>query len=88
MKNILISFLLCFVIKTSAQNNSTITATQELPHWPFLLANLPTTQITSGVLLDKVVDYSNLTNFNTAENNISSNNNFVQALSELHRASD
>ena len=86
MKNLLISFILLFFSKASAQNNSTISATQELPNWPALLANLPTSQVTSGILLDRIVDYSNLTNFNTTENNISGNKHFVQAMSELHKA--
>jgi hypothetical protein len=71
-----------------AQNNSTIAATEEAPNWPVLVANLPTAQITSGVLLDKITDFSNLTNYNTAENNISSREHFTQGLSELYLASD
>ena len=86
MKNFIFTLLLCFIIKASAQNSSTVSATQELPNWPVLLANLPKGQITSGILLDKVVDYSNLKNFNTTENNISGNKHFIQALSILHKA--
>ena len=86
MKNTLITFLLCLAINVSAQNNSTISATQELPNWSVLLANIPTSQVTSGILLDKIVDYSNLTNFNTTENNISSHKNFVYTLYACYRA--
>ena len=88
MKNLLISFILLFFSKASAQNNSTISATQELPNWPALLANLPTGQITSGLLLDKVVDYSNLTNFNTTKNNLSGNKHFIQAMSDEDRTTN
>ena len=88
MKNFIISFLLCFIIKASAQNNSTISATQELPNWSVLLANLPTGQLTSGILLDKIVDYSNLTNFNTTENNLSGNKHFIQAISDEHKTTN
>jgi uncharacterized protein (DUF983 family) len=53
MKNFFITVLLIFVVgKITAQNSSTITATEELPNWLVMLANLPTVQITSGVLLD------------------------------------
>ena len=89
MKKFFITVLLIFAVgKITAQNSSTITAIEELPNWPVMLANLPTVQITSGVLLDKVSDFSNLTNFNTTENNISNNKHFIQALSELHQASN
>ncbi|GEM55422.1 hypothetical protein B0A58_00525 [Flavobacterium branchiophilum NBRC 15030 = ATCC 35035] len=89
MKKIFITVLLFFAVgKITAQNGSTITAIEEHPNWPVMLANLPTAQISSGILLDKVVDFSNLTNYNTTENNISNNKHFVQALSELHQASN
>jgi hypothetical protein len=53
MKKIFITVLLFFAVgKITAQNGSTITTTEELPNWPVMLANLPTFQITSGVLLD------------------------------------
>ena len=68
--------------------SSTIAITEVLPDWNLRLANLPITQITSGVLLDKVVDHSNLTNFNTTEKNLSDFGHFKQSLSELHKASN
>jgi hypothetical protein len=51
--------LLCCICCTAvfAQNSSSVSATEEVPNWPVMLANLPNTQVTSGVLLDKVVDY-------------------------------
>jgi hypothetical protein len=82
--------LLCYIYGTVlfAQNTSSVSAVEEAPNWPVMLANLPNTQITSGVLLDKVVDYANITNFNTVDKNLSDNNHFTQALSELYKASD
>jgi hypothetical protein len=82
--------LLCCIGSTLlfAQNTSSISTTEELPNWLVMLDNLNTTQITSGVLLDKITDFSNLTNYNTAENNISSRAHFTQGLSELYLASD
>jgi hypothetical protein len=56
MKNFFITVLLFFAVgKITAQNGSTITATEELPNWLVMLANLPTFQITSGVLIDKLI---------------------------------
>jgi hypothetical protein len=80
--------LLCCIGSTLlfAQNTRSISTIEEAPNWPVLLANLPTAQITSGVLLDKIADFSNLTNYNTTEKNFSASKNFIQALSELHNA--
>ena len=89
MKKIFISLIFCFAIsKTVAQDNPTIQATEEIPNWPVMLTNLNTTQITSGVLVDKVTTFSNLINYNTTESNLSGSEHFAQALSELYRASD
>ena len=53
MKKFLITIALFFAVgKITAQNGSTISTSEELPNWPAMLANLPTAQITSGVLLD------------------------------------
>ena len=72
MKKIFISLIFCFTIsKTVAQDNPTIQATEETPNWPVMLTNLNTTQITSGVLVDKVTTFSNLINYNTTESNLS-----------------
>ena len=49
-------------VNPPAQNPSTtLIATEEIPNWQTMLSNLPINQITSGVLLDKVVDYANKT---------------------------
>ena len=52
MKKIII--LLCCIYGTAlfAQNTSSVSAIEEVPNWPDMLANLPNTQVTSGVLLD------------------------------------
>ena len=71
----------------NAQNDMTAEATMQRPDWNNLLSNLNTAQITSGILIDKVVDFSKLQNFNIGTNNISDANHFAQSLSELYRAS-
>ena len=40
------------------------------PNWTLMLSNLNQSQITSGVLIDKVTDFSKLINFNIGTNNI------------------
>ena len=88
MKKIITLLACLFGTSLFAQNTSTINAVEEIPNWTAMLSNLPNSQVTSGVLLDKVVDYSNITNFNTIEKNVSDSNHFRQALSQLYKASD
>jgi Putative serine esterase (DUF676) len=89
MKNFFISLIVCFALsQMQAQNNATAQVIVETANWPATLANLNTTQITSGVLIDKVSDFSNLMNFNVGNTNLSDDTHFKQALSELYRASD
>jgi Putative serine esterase (DUF676) len=89
MKNFFISLIVCFgLVQIQAQNNATAQVTVETANWPATLANLNTAQITSGVLIDKVSDFSNLMNFNVGTTNLSDATHFKQALSELYRASD
>lgn len=89
MKKIFFSFLFCFQLTILfAQDNPTIQQTEQLPDWPVMLSNLDTSQITSGVLIDKVTTFANLINYNTTENNHSNSSHFNQALSELYRATD
>ena len=72
MKKNYFLLILCFIVfKTVAQNNPTMQATEELPNWPVLLSNLNTSQITSGVLVDKITTFSNLINYNTTDINLS-----------------
>jgi hypothetical protein len=89
MKKIFISLFFCFQLsQIVAQDNPTIQQTEVTPNWPIMLSNLNTSQITSGVLIDKVTTFANIINYNTIESNISNSKHFNQALSELYRASD
>lgn len=89
MKKIYILLAFCLLLShVKAQGNATIQQTENIPNWPVMLSNLDTSQITSGVLIDKVTTFANIINYNTTESNISSNQHFLQALSELYRASD
>ncbi|MBC7495524.1 MAG: hypothetical protein H7221_11000 [Flavobacterium sp.] len=87
MKKIFMILLCIFGTYANAQNNMTTEATLQRPDWNNLLSNLNQSQITSGILIDKVVDFSKLQNFNIGSNNISDANHFAQSLSELYRAS-
>lgn len=88
MKKIL-TVLLCFNgVLAIAQSNTAMQQVEEAPNWPFMLSTIGTTQITSGVLYDKVTSFSNFLTYNRTDNNVSSYEHFNQALSELYRASD
>lgn len=76
------------VIPPPQNSVSTLQITDVPYNWTNMLANLPISQITSGVLLNKITDFANLTNFNTTEKNLSDAQHFNQALSELYKASD
>ena len=71
MKKIFILLLCISGTFANAQNTVTAEATMQRPDWNNLLSNLNTAQITSGILIDKVVDFSKLQNFNIGTNNIS-----------------
>jgi hypothetical protein len=71
-----------------AQNGATTSVVTETANWPNTLSNLNTSQITSGVLIDKVSDFVNITTFNNNKNNLSSAEHFSQALTQLYKASD
>jgi hypothetical protein len=89
MKKIFITFIFCLQFANlMAQDNPTIQQTENLPNWPVMLSNLNTSQISSGVLIDKVTTFANIINYNSTEKNFSNGEHFTQALSELHRASD
>jgi hypothetical protein len=76
------------IIPPPQNSVSTLQVTDVPYNWANMLGNLPTSQITSGVLLNKITDFANLTNFNTTEKNLSDTQHFNQALSELYKASD
>ena len=89
MKKIFITLIFCLQLsQIVAQDNPTIQQTEVTPNWPVMLSNLNTSQITSGVLIDKVTTFANIINYNTIDSNISNSKHFNQALSELYRASD
>lgn len=58
------------------------------PDWPFMMSNLNNSQITSGILYNKVAMSSNLFDFNRGKYNLSHAEHFMQAINELHYASD
>jgi hypothetical protein len=77
MKKIFISLFFCFQLsQIVAQDNPTIQQTEVTPNWPIMLSNLNTSQITSGVLIDKVTTFANIINYNTIESNISNSKHF------------
>lgn len=68
--------------------NTAIQTTEIAPNWAFMLSNLSTAQITSGVLYDKSGQFENLFSYNLTENNMSSSDKFNEAMNELYLASD
>ena len=58
MKKIITLVACLFGTALLAQNTSTINAIEEIPNWTAMLSNLPNFQVTSGVLLENVVDYA------------------------------
>jgi len=83
-------FLLLFSIKMQAQTpppTSQQIAQQEQQFWSQALVNI-SSQINTGILYTKITPFSNLYNFNTLEHNTTNSSSFVQAISELHNASD
>jgi hypothetical protein len=89
MKKIIITLILGLAVSNAiAQDKIMVTSEVQEPDWSKLLSKLDTLKITSGVLYDKVTPFSNLIMFNTSENNVSSNEHFTQALSEMHLASN
>ena len=57
-------------------------------NWNTAIQNLPANQISSGILYNKVVPFSNLYTFNRPEYNTADYEMFTQAISELYRASE
>ena len=58
MKKIYILLAFCFLLShVKAQGNPTIQQTENIPNWSNMLSNLDTSQITSGVLIDKVTNH-------------------------------
>lgn len=87
-KNLFIYVLCAFTLCIFAQKNSTAIQKYQKPDWRLLLSKLYTTQIISGVLVDKTTSFANLMFYNTEKNNTSSSRYFIQSMSELHRGSN
>ena len=85
-KKILISFSLLFVTLQSVKAQD-IQVLDSLPNWTFMLSNLNTTQITSGILYNKVGIFSNLYDYNRGKYNLSHADHFMQGINELYYAS-
>ena len=69
MKKIFIAFFFCLHLSlVVAQDNATIQETVQDPNWPVLLSNLNTSQITSGILIDKVTTFAGLYTYNEMTN--------------------
>ncbi len=88
-KNLFIS-ILCFIstILSAQEKENTAKEEWQNPNWKLMLSKLDTTQVKSGVLIDKVTSFANLLFFNTEKHNTSDKDHFIQAISELHRASN
>ena len=80
-KKILICFSLLFLTLQSAKAQD-IQVLDSPPNWTFMLSNLNTTQITSGILYNKVGMFSNLYDYNRGKYNLSHANHFMQGTYE------
>ena len=85
-KKILICFSLLFLTLQSAKAQD-IQVLDSPPNWTFMLSNLNTTQITSGILYNKVGMFSNLYDYNRGKYNLSHADHFMQSINELYYAS-
>ena len=88
MKNIITLILCSLSLVIFAQKNIRAIEDFQKPNWSLLLSRLDTTQIRSGVLIDKTTSFANLMFYNTEKNNTSSSRYFIQSMSELHRGSN
>ena len=86
MKNIITLLLCSLSLVIFAQKNIRAIEDFQKPNWSLLLSRLDTTQIRSGVLIDKTTSFSNLMFYNTDKHNTSSYEHFVQGIGELHNA--
>ena len=81
MKKILISISLLFATLQSVIAQD-IQVLDSPPDWTFMLSNLNTTQITSGILYNKVGIFSNLYDYNRGKYNLSHAYHFMQGIYE------
>jgi hypothetical protein len=85
MKKLLLG--VCFLIVSITLKAQVITTIDTINNVDTLIKPLNKSTFTSNILYDRVVPIANLTNFNSATNNISNLNYFEQSLNELYRAS-
>lgn len=88
MKKLLLFALICSSISITKAQDIQGTINQQSINWNTALQNLPTSQITSGILYNKVTQFSNLISYNRSDYNTANYEMFNQAISELHRASN
>lgn len=86
MKKILITISLLFATYQSVKAQD-VQVLDSPPDWPFMMSNLNTTQITSGILYNKVAMFSNLYDYNRGKYNLSHADHFMQGINELYYAS-
>jgi hypothetical protein len=88
MKKFLIAFVLFEALTNCFAQSSSIQSVQTSPNWPLMLSSIGTSQITSGILYDKISGTSGLINYNKGQNNIADYSKFSQTLTDLYEASD
>ena len=86
MKKILILFSLLFATFQSVKAQD-VQVLDTPPDWPFMMSNLNTTQITSGILYNKVAMSTNLLDYNRGKYNLTHADHFMQGINELYYAS-
>lgn len=87
MKKILISISL-LLVTLHAVNAQQVQVQDTPPDWTFMMSNLNTAQITSGILYNKVAMFSSLYDYNRGKYNLSHADHFMQAINELYYASE
>jgi len=81
MKKILFAISIC-LLSFNGLRAQQVQLEETPPNWPVMLSNLNQSQITSGVLIDKVTTFANIINYNTTEKNFSNGEHFKQAINE------
>lgn len=87
MKKILLSLSLLLAIFHTV-NAQQIQVLDTPPDWAFMMTNLNTAQITSGILYNKTAMFCSLYDYNRGKYNDSHADHFKQAINELHYASE
>lgn len=86
MKKILITIILLFATLQSLKAQG-IQILDTPPDWTFMMSNLNTAQITSGILYNKVAMSTNLLDYNRGKYNLTHADHFMQGINELYYAS-